>query len=196
MPRQSPRFGVSSISINGIVQASNSRTSWPGRLSGGQRQQAVGTLRQAQFLGRTQHALRLDAAQLGGFDLEARRATPRRSMRSARTGRRRHWGRRRRFAAVRRRPRPRSLPASDPRRDAESSPPPARPPLSRKAAQRAGSTLSTSRPAMVNCATSSAVEIAGSTHSRNHRSLTFMRVSSPKLAQESADRSRRTSADR
>jgi len=38
----------------------------------------------------------------------------------------------------------------------------------------AGSIPPTSRPAMVSCATSSAVEIAGSTHSRNHRSLTFM----------------------
>ena len=38
----------------------------------------------------------------------------------------------------------------------------------------AGSRLSTSRPAIVNCAASSALDTAGSTHSRSHCSLTFI----------------------
>ena len=62
MPKQSPRFGVNSISITTSSSASNSRRFWPGRLSGGNGNNPPRF--PPAHLGRTQHAARLDPRNL------------------------------------------------------------------------------------------------------------------------------------
>jgi hypothetical protein len=68
--RQSARFGVSFSVENIVVEIEILADRLPDRRIGRQHQQARGVFGNAQFLGRTEHAGRLDAAHLGDLDRE------------------------------------------------------------------------------------------------------------------------------